>query len=101
MYLVELPRFTYPSNLRDRHARISGPQNFEDFNEDLPSWTKLDEARTRLLLTTPPKDIHVQSELNEITTLWELANTKHYYTNFEKQNLLARGGKKRKRKGTE
>ena len=89
-----------PLNSRDRQARIWA-QTLEGLNEDLPGWTLLEEARTRLLLTTPPKGIHVQSELNERTTLWEASKFEELQTKIEAQNLMVRSGKRKRRKGNE
>ena len=89
-----------PLNLRDRQARIWA-QTLEGLNEDLPGWTLLEEARTRLLLTTPPKGIHVQSELNERTTLWEASKFEELLSKIETQNLMVRSGKRKRRKGNE
>ena len=40
-------------------------------NHNLPGWTRLEEARARLLLYTHTRGIHVGHELDKRTKLWE------------------------------
>ena len=59
-----------PSRLRPRHARIWAT-TLEGFNEDLPGFSRLEEARSKLLLHTPPQGLHVGHELDMRTRMWE------------------------------
>ena len=77
-----------PEKLRARLAK-AWAETLEGMAADLPGWTRLEEGRTRLLLTTPPAGIHVQTEISERLSLWENRQWTALLARVEAQLLIS------------
>ena len=84
-----------PKPLRTRLAR-SWAEALEGMVADLPGWTRLAEARSRLLLTTPPAGLHVQSEIADRLVLWEAREWETLLARIEAQQLLSKPRRQRR-----
>ena len=78
-----------PKPLRTRLAR-AWAETLEGIANDLPGWTRLGEARSRLLLSTPPAGLHVESEIAERPALWDAREWETLLVRIETQRLLTR-----------